>query len=583
MGCITPGSGNDRLDSSHGRNGTVWPEGVSRPGQPVAPSGAPTVVDGARLAVRSTGHADAAAWVLDGNGYVGTYLRLDAPAAVTVSVRARDTGGACRPFMAVAVGDARVGFEIGPDRDYPETINLPAGTHFLRIDFLRSACSGTLAVGAVSVWGAAIANDNSDENALAAADSFIANYRRGHARLRIDGAAPGTPVHLHLKRHAFHFGANIPGTSNRFLVEGAPADSEAGRFQRFLLDHFNTIVPSNAGKWLYNEAVRNFVTMEYVDLIQRWGARHGLYTRMHTLLWDTEQQPLWVLDLLGAATIGDVGAKEDLSRAIMRRIRYYVRDRGDMYQELDVFNEPLHHPRYLELLGPADVRDVYNQVSRSSADVGGAVRGYVNEYNVLQSSRALVWGGGGKEGAPDPFANWYRRHVEALRGEGAEIGGIGVQYYADARAGIDSPHSPARIYNVLQNLSAVGLPVTLTEFGVQHGASPADAARILDDTMRLVFGTPGANGFVMFGFWAGAIWDFAPEAVLVDKDWKPTVPGARYDGLLAAWSTDVSSVVGPDGTIELTGFYGDYAVEVGGKTLAFWLVKGQTEYALSAR
>jgi len=61
------------------------------------------------------------------------------------------------------------------------------------------------------------------------------------------------------------------------------------------------------------------------------------------------------------------------------------------------------------------------------------------------------------------------------------------------------------------------------------------------------------------------------------------VPGARYDGLLSAWSTDVSSVVGPDGTIELTGFYGDYAVEVGGKALAFWLVKGQTEYALSAR
>jgi hypothetical protein len=254
-----------------------------------------------------------------------------------------------------------------------------------------------------------------------------------------------------------------------------------------------------------------------------------------------------------------------------------------MYQELDVFNEGLHHPRYLELLGPADVRDVFNQVARSSVDVGGAVRGYVNEYNVLQSSRALTWGGGGKEGAPDPFANWYRWHVEGLRAEGAELGGVGVQYYADARAGIESPHSPARIYNVLQNLSAAGLPITLTEFGVQHGATPADAARILDDTMRLVFGTPGANGFLMFGFWAGAIWDFAPEAVLVDKDWKQTMPGARYDGLLNAWSTDVSTVVGPDGTIELTGFFGDYAVEVGGKTLAFWLVKGQTEYALSAR
>ena len=161
------------------------------------------------------------------------------------------------------------------------------------------------------------------------------------------------------------------------------------------------------------------------------------------------------------------------------------------------------------------------------------------------------------------------------------MGGIGVQYYADPRPGIESPHSPARIYQVLQNLSATGLPVTLTEFGIQKGASPADAARVLDDTMRLVFGTPGANGFVLFGFWAGAIWDFAPDAVLVDKDWKLTEAGKRFEGLMAAWSTDVSSVVGPDGTVELTGFYGDYAVEVGGKTMSFWLVKGQTEYAVS--
>ena len=89
------------------------------------------------------------------------------------------------------------------------------------------------------------------------------------------------------------------------MVEGAPADSDAGRFQRFVLEHFNTVVPSNAGKWLYTEAVRNFVTMEYVDLILRWAGRHGLYTRMHMLLADTAQQPSWVLDLLGAAQGGE--------------------------------------------------------------------------------------------------------------------------------------------------------------------------------------------------------------------------------------------------------------------------------------
>ena len=39
-------------------------------------------------------------------------------------------------------------------------------------------------------------------------------------------------------------------------------------------------------------------------------------------------------------------------------------------ERLDVINESLHHPRYLTLLGPADVRDVYNQAVRSARGSG---------------------------------------------------------------------------------------------------------------------------------------------------------------------------------------------------------------------
>src|SRR5262245_37154406 len=76
-----------------------------------------------------------------------------------------------------------------------------------------------------------------DAAALAAADAYIQHGRRGPARLRIEGVAAGTRVRVRLARHAFHFGINIPGTFNRFLLEGAPPESEAGRFQHFVLDH----------------------------------------------------------------------------------------------------------------------------------------------------------------------------------------------------------------------------------------------------------------------------------------------------------------------------------------------------------
>jgi len=423
--------------------------------------------------------------------------------------------------------------------------------------------AGTPGAGAHQAYPAGMEN----ELALRAADRYIMGNRRADVSVRLPGVAPGTPVHVRLKRHAFHFGINVPGTFNRFLIEGAPPDSEAARFQRFVLDHFNTVVPSNGGKWLYNEGTRGFVTMDYVDLILRWAARHRMFARMHTLLWDHEQQPVWVQDLLRAAVKGDAAAKDDLLRAIDRRIEYYVRDRAGDYQELDVLNESIHRGGYVAALGEAGVADLFNRVARTAREARVPLRLFLNEYDLLQNSA-------------DPSANWYRRHIDRVRAAGGEVSGIGVQYYADARAAIATPHSPARIAEVLRNLTATGLPVELTEFGVKKGASRAEAARVLDETMRMVFGTPGTIGFVMFGFWAGAIWDTAPEAVLVDADWNLTEAGAAYEKLMAAWTTDVTVPMRSDGAIEFIGFYGDYVIDVAGRTFSFELVRGKREYDL---
>jgi len=85
---------------------------------------------------------------------------------------------------------------------------------------------------------------------------------------------------------------------------------------------------------------------------------------------------------------------------------------------------------------------------------------------------------------------------------------------------------------------------------------------------------------VMCGFWAGAIWDTAPEAVLVDADWNLTEAGAAYEKLMAAWTTDVTVPMRSDGAIEFIGFYGDYVIDVAGRTFSFELVRGKREYDL---
>ena len=92
---------------------------------------------------------------------------------------------------------------------------------------------------------------------------------------------------------------------------------------------------------------------------------------------------------------------------------------------------------------------------------------------------------------------------------------------------------------------------------------PTDA---LEHTVRLVFGTPQASGFMMWGIWETEMWDQALGAAFYTKEWEPRKPAHRWESLMCEWDTDVTVPVKPGGTIEFTGFYGDYEVTVGGKT-----------------
>jgi GH35 family endo-1,4-beta-xylanase len=298
---------------------------------------------------------------------------------------------------------------------------------------------------------------------------------------------------------------------------------------------------------------------------------------MHNLLWDSAQQPKWALALLDAAEKGDANAKAELRKAISDRIAYYVRDRGRGYQEVDVLNESEHKPKYLKVVGLDGVAAIYKECADALRAAGSDARTFVNEYNLLQYSQRLT---DGKGGASDPFANWYREHVEALNAAGAEVGGFGIQYYADTRTNTREPHSAARIHQAFQNLSITGLPVSLTEFGIKAGGDDATNIRIMDETLRMTFGTPVASGFLFFGFWEKAMWEQAPAAMLVTKDWKLTPLGEAFARRMAGWRTELDATVDADGAIRFTGYLGDYDLVVNGNTKRLSIVRGTTSYDL---
>ena len=544
------------------------------------------ILNASTMAFQSGGTAAGSSWTLNTDGYVGTYITLAAPTTVTLSVQASgQPGTGPSPLMGISVDDSTQHFTVTPSSNtYTLTTTLPAGTHFVRTDLsnVLTGDSQSLTIQNLTATGSGVSilNQNTDANALAAADTYAANFRQGNVTVSLPGVAPGTPVEFKLVRNAFNFEGSVTGSSSSdptsYMAVANPAPgSTAANYQKFFNANFNTLEPSNAGKWANNEPFQNFTTMSYVDTLLNYAKNNNMNVRMHNLIWGN-QQPAWVNTLLTNAQSSNpttaATAKTQLMTAISNRINYYIGtngNRGDEYQELDVLNEALRTGPYWKIFGAAGIAQIYNMAANAAAAAGNPnLRLYTNEYNVLQFSTNPT------TNAQDPYANWYRQNVEdiqnALPGK-PTVSGIGIQYYADSTL---SNHSPGRIMQALQNLSVTGLPLSLTEFQVKNGATSATASQILTDTMRMMYGSPNATTMGLWDFYAGSASGDYTAAALYDTNWNLTPVGQAYESLLAQWTTDLTTNVALDGTTNFTGTYGDYDVIIGNQTYEMTLTKG---------
>jgi GH35 family endo-1,4-beta-xylanase len=608
---------------------------------------AQATLTGSSMALQSLGSA-----TLSDPGYLGTYLTVPAGGA-TINFTARATRGASgngvAPHMNLVIADSRFAINVASTSATNYTtpnVTLPAGMYFVRAerDYDNSSAStsaftlNNLTVNTTSGASASFSNASSNTNAFAAADTYINNFRKGQATVRVIGASPGTPVSVNLKRLDFSFGDSIDGFTtsgvNTFL--GNNGTTQQTKFQQTLNQNFNALSGGNIGKWAHDEATQNAVTMGGVDAYLNYAQAHNMAARVHNLIWGptsatgSQQQPNWVVNLLNNAAAGDAAAKTNLSNAITNRINYYVggsAKRSLKYGEIDVYNESYHTGQnnayagnYWDIYGAAGIASIYNQVAASAAAAGSNAKTFVNEYNVLQNNGTN-------------YGTFYFNHINDIRDAGGSVGGIGVQYYPTAANGTgagSSQHNPARIVSTLQNLSVEGLPIVLTEFGV-GGTAPTDtvpnpdtmanATTILADTMRLVFGTPQATGFYMWGFHSENNNGANPGSNLFAKGgalyavntanwntWTITNAGKIYEDLLGVkewdgtlgngWNTQLDGktitdgngnlvgnnpaapLVDASGNVNFNGFYGDYVLTIGGKTYPLDLQTGITNYTI---
>ncbi|MBL7133319.1 MAG: endo-1,4-beta-xylanase [Phycisphaerae bacterium] len=566
----------------------------------VSPAQSQTTLDGNSLAYRSTGAScKDKAWSLNENGFVGTYVRIPAANKVSFTIRASKSRSETRtPMLGLRIGDFAASWPVtaaGTNySSHTQVWTLPAGTYCVRVENINDKPSGgpwAINVRDLTIAAATVLNKAANANALAAADTYIDHFRKGPATLTLmDKTQPlaNAPLRIRLKRHAFNFGTAVSGVrpGRRRSSWRTGSDRNDINYRNFVINNFNTVVPENAGKWTSNERTRDRVTLDYLDSLLKFAALNGKRVRMHGVLWDVNE-PRWVNALQHTAINGTTqaerdAAKTDLRAQISERIKYFVRNRATRYYELDVINEAVHKPIYYRIYGRKGVAGIYNEVKAAVLAAGASTRLVPNEYDVFQGSGAIR----------DPYANWYRKHVERLRKAGGAVDGIGIQYYAVAGSPpeIGPPHSPSRISGVLHNLATANLPLSITEFGVQSigPPTPQRVADILAETLRLCFGHEKMTTFINWGFWSSRMWSVAPAGALMDAKWKITPAGMVWQQLTGVknwaianqptWTTDVSGATDARGRVNFVGFYGDYEIISGKRRGRFTLTKGTTGY-----
>jgi hypothetical protein len=131
----------------------------------------------------------------------------------------------------------------------------------------------------------------------------------------------------------------------------------------------------------------------------------------------------------------------------------------------------------------------------------------------------------------------------------------------------------------LQNLSVEGLPLTMAEFGLASGTtmaqSQAQGPGILDNALRMIYGTPNATTFMIWGWWdvTGSSSGY-PVAAMLDNtsgtgnNTVVTPIGLKWEQLMAAWSTHTTSIPDANGNLSFTGYYGTYNLSVGNTVYA---------------
>lgn len=379
---------------------------------------------------------------------------------------------------------------------------------------------------------------------------------------RPDGSvATGAQVHVQMQRHAFAFGSAV---NPELLVQAHPNYDQTYKVKVKQL--FNTAVYENHHKW--NKWANPGEQQEAMDGL---GAleRQGLDSRGHAMLWTRHKSVPENIQQLLDAPAPSQNQLQQLYDATFDHVADIGGSLSGRIAAWDVLNEPRTSFDIEEKLigftpsngpiitGRGDLRARWFTAAQS-ADPHALLM--LNDFGILPGA-----------GLADHQPGQLKEQLNDMLAHGAPVGGLGFQsHFSDDTATNKAPVGAQAVWDVLDAFADdYDLPVHITEFDFDTAdrTLQADYTR---DFMTAIFAHASVEAFVLWDFYEGQALN--PDTALYDLDWNLKPNGRAFrDLVFKDWWTDEAGELDALGNFAVTGFKGDYRVEVtvDGETLTF--------------
>jgi endo-1,4-beta-xylanase len=364
------------------------------------------------------------------------------------------------------------------------------------------------------------------------------------------------------QRHAFAFG-NIGFDFVRLVGGPAPEGVEEvegfGGAQRLGLDQleapwlnlFNTAtLPFYWGRY---EPRRGAPDAGRLTATAGWLADRGVTVKGHPLVWHTVQ-PAWLLGL-------DLDEVERLQRA---RIRGLVGKFAGLIDVWDAINEAVIMPVY------TNGENAITPLARARGRIA-MVRMAVEEARAANPAATLLIN-------DFDLGSAYECLIEGVLEAGVRIDAIGLQTHMH-----HGYRGEEYMHRMLDRFARYGLPLHMTESTLVSGqlmppeiedlndyrvpdwpSTPEGEARQADEIVRhyrSLVAHPAVQSINYWGITDDGAWLGAPVGLLrADGSRKPSYDA--LEGLIKGewWLAPAEMRTGPDGTLAVRGFFGDYTV-----------------------